>query len=443
MGFVLSKFRRKKKTLDILEEIEKEINRITASKRQNVASQNQLLKIILTYGVVFWLLAMGIIYYLYRTAQRTDDYILLTPLLILIPTLLIVFRRMLSWWYHRKIIKDEDKLVKMKEQKAKILDEVMEKETFKVATEILKKFDPSKLGTKPTTGPSVAPAPGRQLTAVRPLSAGTGMDLRKRQLQQGPGPNLNSSLSIPPKPNQGPQPAANLNRTIASVPSSSSSTATNAAPPPPLGRPGGGRAGPPLPRPILPRERGYMDKFVEYLVGDGPSNRYALICRQCQSHNGMALREEFEYVSYRCCYCHYWNPARKQRPVAPRLPDPSTVKPLDSDSSDESSKSGKNSAANSRRSSLGGPEGVRGTDSVKQPPSQQSSDPETDSPPVDETKPELQEPEPRDTEPLLSEPHGTESAESEKSEESNTESEHIELMNKEYTGDKSAEGMES
>lgn len=63
-----------------------------------------------------------------------------------------------------------------------------------------------------------------------------------------------------------------------------------------------------------------MDRAVEYLVGDGPSNRYALICRQCQSHNGMALKEEFEYVAYRCCYCFYWNPAKKQRPVAPRLP---------------------------------------------------------------------------------------------------------------------------
>ena len=80
--------------------------------------------------------------------------------------------------------------------------------------------------------------------------------------------------------------------------------------------------GPPLPRPILPRERGYLDKFVEFLVGflliqniqvlfkvvyipyfpkvgDGPANRYALICRQCESHNGMALREEFEYIAFR------------------------------------------------------------------------------------------------------------------------------------------------
>jgi hypothetical protein len=51
-----------------------------------------------------------------------------------------------------------------------------------------------------------------------------------------------------------------------------------------------------MPRPVLPRDRSYLDKLVEYLVGDGPSSRYALICKNCESHNGMALKEEFEYI---------------------------------------------------------------------------------------------------------------------------------------------------
>jgi len=53
----------------------------------------------------------------------------------------------------------------------------------------------------------------------------------------------------------------------------------------------------------------------------------------------MALREEFEYVAYRCCYCYYWNPARKQRPVAPRLPDAATLPQsgAPSDTSDDDS----------------------------------------------------------------------------------------------------------
>ena len=78
-----------------------------------------------------------------------------------------------------------------------------------------------------------------------------------------------------------------------------------------------------------------MDRVVEYLVGDGPANRYALICKQCESHNGMALKEEFDYMAYRCCYCFYWNPARKQRPVAPRLQPPPGNLPSSTDSSSE------------------------------------------------------------------------------------------------------------
>lgn len=31
--------------------------------------------------------------------------------------------------------------------------------------------------------------------------------------------------------------------------------------------------GPPLARPVLPRERGALDRVIEYLVGDGPQNR--------------------------------------------------------------------------------------------------------------------------------------------------------------------------
>lgn len=61
-----------------------------------------------------------------------------------------------------------------------------------------------------------------------------------------------------------------------------------------------GPPGPPLPRPVLPRERTYLDRVVEYVVGDGPSNRFALICSSCDSHNGMALKEEFEYL---CKFC--------------------------------------------------------------------------------------------------------------------------------------------
>lgn len=101
--------------------------------------------------------------------------------------------------------------------------------------------------------------------------------------------------------------------------------------------------GPTLARSILPRDRSVLDKMVDYLVGDGPSNRYALICQKCSSHNGMALKEEFEYLAFRCCYCNTFNPARKMRPVGPKFNSPLMLGPSGNSGHGESSDSERNS----------------------------------------------------------------------------------------------------
>lgn len=76
---------------------------------------------------------------------------------------------------------------------------------------------------------------------------------------------------------------------------------------------------PNLVRPICAQDRSIVEKFVDYLVGDGPNNRYGLICKFCYSHNGMALKDEFDYLNFRCCFCNNLNMAKKQRPLAPTL----------------------------------------------------------------------------------------------------------------------------
>lgn len=49
------------------------------------------------------------------------------------------------WYYNRKIVAYKKKLIELRSEKKKILDEVMEKETFKVAKDILEKYDPRQL----------------------------------------------------------------------------------------------------------------------------------------------------------------------------------------------------------------------------------------------------------------------------------------------------------
>ena len=45
-----------------------------------------------------------------------------------------------------------------------------------------------------------------------------------------------------------------------------------------------------------------MNRLIDYFVGDGSLNRYALICQSCELHNGMALKGEFEYFGFKCSY---------------------------------------------------------------------------------------------------------------------------------------------
>jgi len=374
MGWVLSKFRKSKSTMEVLTNLESDINNIIKFKASTAQTQKKVVGHLVTYSIVIYLLVAIFAYFkLFPAAKTTQDKLLLIMPFLISPLLIYGLRRLLTWWYHRKIINNEKKLELLKQRKLKILDEVMEKETYKVAKEILDKF-----GDKSTGVGSRGPLPG--LSAVFKPGPGSDNQLRRRTPGEPLKPGLNTSLPVSssgPGPNQlGPaklNSSMSVTNTLATRSGPGQVTGPAGAltgpagqpnlpsggpggqPRLPPGGPGGGRPGPPLPRPILPRERGYLDKFVEFLVGDGPANRYALICRQCESHNGMALREEFEYIAFRCCYCYYWNPARKQRPVAPRL-TPAAERPLPATNSSDSSGSdvsAPNSVPGSRRGSVG------------------------------------------------------------------------------------------
>jgi len=64
----------------------------------------------------------------------------------------------------------------------------------------------------------------------------------------------------------------------------------------------------------LPQEshsRAFLDRLLDLLVGEdenSPDHRYALICRHCRAHNGLAPPGETgEDVGYLCGRCGGWN----------------------------------------------------------------------------------------------------------------------------------------
>ena len=54
-------------------------------------------------------------------------------------------KRLLTWYYRRKVDNNEKRLKDLRTQKSKILDQVMETETYKVAKEIMELYAPDQL----------------------------------------------------------------------------------------------------------------------------------------------------------------------------------------------------------------------------------------------------------------------------------------------------------
>uniref|UniRef100_A0A914GZH1 Endoplasmic reticulum junction formation protein lunapark n=1 Tax=Globodera rostochiensis TaxID=31243 RepID=A0A914GZH1_GLORO len=68
-------------------------------------------------------------------------------------------------------------------------------------------------------------------------------------------------------------------------------------------------------RPFIEQSRTPVDRILDFLMGESINNRYALICSNCHSHNGMAFQEEFESISFFCFKCNYFNPSKNELKV--------------------------------------------------------------------------------------------------------------------------------
>ncbi|NXT38685.1 LNP protein, partial [Pelecanoides urinatrix] len=310
----------KPSTVEVLEKIDKEIQTLEEFREKNQRLQKLWVGRLLLYSSLLYLITCLIVYLWCLPDEWTARLIMTLPFFAF-PLIIWFIRTLLIFFFSKRTERNNDALEDLKSQKKKILEEVMEKETYKTAKLILERFDPessAKEAELPSAGTSASPRPGQEIrqrtTAQRNASTpppATPKQGSPKSLVPA-SPNLQrdtSALSGPPE------------RTV--VPSFQSNVLGRRPGSPATSVPGMGLhpPGPPLARPILPRERGVVDRVIEYLVGDGPQNRYALICQQCFSHNGMALKEEFEYIAFRCAYCFFLNPARKTRPQAPRLPD--------------------------------------------------------------------------------------------------------------------------
>ncbi|CAI9106114.1 OLC1v1005182C1 [Oldenlandia corymbosa var. corymbosa] len=59
------------------------------------------------------------------------------------------------------------------------------------------------------------------------------------------------------------------------------------------------------------QDGGWLARVAALLVGEDPTQSYALICGNCHMHNGLARKEDFPYVTYYCPHCSALNRPRQ------------------------------------------------------------------------------------------------------------------------------------
>ncbi|XP_036331625.1 endoplasmic reticulum junction formation protein lunapark-A [Rhagoletis pomonella] len=315
MGAILAKFRREKSTAEALEGLEEKITQI---EKYTINTQEQKRRIVgnfLATSIGIYVIAFIVFYFVYFPPTWRERMIYSVPLL-LFPFVIIFLRRLFTWYFERKLNKNSNKLTALQAEKKKILEQVMDKETYKVAVKLLARYGDKHNSQKslgvitprvPATGSITTQRLGIGLSPTGPVATSSLQDLRLR-------PPVSSNLlspAVPGAPNVGGQTPLPRGPLIIT----------------PQRRPMGGViAGQELrrrtPFPIVNQQgKGVMERIVDVLIGDGPKDRFAMICKECFAHNGMALKEDFDYTTFRCAFCNALNPARKARPIAPRLPE--------------------------------------------------------------------------------------------------------------------------
>ncbi|KAL3655372.1 hypothetical protein CASFOL_001158 [Castilleja foliolosa] len=74
---------------------------------------------------------------------------------------------------------------------------------------------------------------------------------------------------------------------------------------------------------------GWIARLAALLVGEDPTQSYALICGNCHMHNGLARKEEFPYVTYYCPHCNALNRPKQSDDRASISDSPPTMATVD------------------------------------------------------------------------------------------------------------------
>ncbi|KAI8127563.1 Protein lunapark-B [Lucilia cuprina] len=316
MGVIWSKFRKEKSTQEVLEALQEKIDTLETFTVNTQEQKKRIVGNFLAVSIGVYVIAFAVFYFVYFPPTWQERIVYFVPLL-LFPIIIILLRYLFTWYFQRKLNKNSKKLTALRAEKKKILEQVMDKETYKVAVNLLARFadKPSKTSFALS---SSTPSKLNQTLHNRSLPS-ANFNQRSKQLALTSSSAVTTTSTPSPRTPVNYMMSTNTPRLISQMsPTATSSPSSTALMSQQSGLNQQLRRRTPFPI-VNQQDKGVFDRIVDVLIGDGPQDRFAMICKECYSHNGMALKDDFEYTTFRCAFCNALNPARKSRPVAPRL----------------------------------------------------------------------------------------------------------------------------
>ncbi|KAG0332421.1 hypothetical protein BG004_001276 [Podila humilis] len=277
----------------------------------------------LVYSILAWIgytavFAFYLHHEFYDDAQKWT--LAVAPIVLGLP-IIYAGRSVISLWFKRAQSNEESQLGLLRADQRLKVEELKKKTAYYSTKTLLERYDPSSQQQR-VNGPRSAGSDARSINALqhgqqRPMQPENMMD---PGLRQRTGLGVTYAQGVPVV--SGPHGQAQGQR-FATGASSVMPPGTNMlSPRGPHGvlspqpnhqnRPF--NQGPPglsvsPPNESSNTDKQWYDKIVDLIVGDeGPDTKYALICKQCYTHNGLALPQEI--------HCNFFNPPRSKRHIS-------------------------------------------------------------------------------------------------------------------------------
>ncbi|SCV71218.1 BQ2448_2806 [Microbotryum intermedium] len=234
----------------------------------------------ITYGIGAWLIYSVTWYFILRHREDGIDKLLGVLPVIASPVGIVFTKKFMRWFFGQQQEKEIKALKVLKKEQQEKVEELKRKTGYYSTRSLLEKYDE---GTKKAIGPNRTPTGSQPSTPARGNFPALGS-----------APGSGSTMSTPNRPINPPMP-------------------------PTMPGPAGSAPQLPLLPPALssPAPRTLLDKLADALIGANqedvsPHSKYALICANCHSHNGLVVKEEWDTIQYRCPRCGFFNPRRKK-----------------------------------------------------------------------------------------------------------------------------------